>query len=405
MLWKFGNISIIWHKNMIPRDLSAKIIQATPPKAVVIYGPRQAGKTTLVKSLPNLGTVNFLNGDRPRDIQRLTSLESEGDIDLMLSSADSIIIDEAQNVPNIGRIVKMLVDANAKTKIFLTGSSAFELAQGVRESAVGRVVNRNLWPLSLNELANAYGWGHVESNLERFLVYGTYPATVTNPQNAIETLIDLSSDILFRDAFALQDIRNPSSLRHLVELLARNIGQEISYDSLARDTKLHSQTVERYIDLLEKCFIIKRCGSFSRNLGNELKKGKKIYFCDIGLRNAIIDDFSPFNSRPDAGAIWENFFFMERLKKHDLERSFVRQYFWRIRGAKLKIGSDKPIEYSREVDFIEVRDNEMQAFECKLDPRQRDNGGEEFRNSYPNCSIKVVSPRNFDRSLFEISNL
>ena len=388
---------------MIPRDLSQKILLSTPPKAVVIYGPRQAGKTTLVRSLPNMGTVNFLNGDRPRDIQRLTSIESEADIKQMLLSADTLIIDEAQNVPNIGRIVKMLVDANEKTKIFLTGSSAFELAQGVRESAVGRVVNRNLWPLSLNEIAQAQSWGFVESNLERFLVYGMYPGVVTNPENAVETLIDLSGDILFRDAFALQDIRSPNSLRHLLELLARQIGQEVSYDSLARETKLHSLTVERYIDLLEKCFIIKRCGSFSRNLSNELKKGKKIYFCDVGLRNAIIDDFSPFNLRDDAGGLWENFFFMERLKKHDTERTFVRQYFWRIRGSKPKLGSDKPIEYSRELDFVEVRDDKMVAFECKLDPKQRDNAGGEFRNSYPQCPIYVVSPRRFDRTLFEIT--
>lgn len=153
---------------MIPRDLTSSVLQSTPPKAVIIYGPRQAGKTTLIKNLPNLGTVNFLNGDRPRDVSRLQNLESAGDIDVFLSNSDTIIIDEAQNVPNIGRIVKMLVDANQKTKIFLTGSSALELPQGVRESAVGRIINRNLWPLSLHEIANQYGSGYVQTNLERF---------------------------------------------------------------------------------------------------------------------------------------------------------------------------------------------------------------------------------------------
>ena len=205
----------------------------------------------------------------------------------------------------------MLVDANQKTKIFLTGSSALELTQGVRESAVGRLVNRQLWPLSIHELAAEYGWGYVETNLERFMVFGTYPETVTNPDIAMETLIDLSGDIMFKDAFALGEIRNPAKLRHLVELLARQIGQEFSYENLGRELQMHSQTVEHYIDLLEKCFIIRRCGSFARNLGNELKKGKKIYFCDVGLRNAVIDDFSPFSSRSDAGALWENFFFID----------------------------------------------------------------------------------------------
>lgn len=385
---------------MIPRDLTTRILNATPPKAVIIYGPRQAGKTTLIKNLPNLGNVAFLNGDRPRDINRLQSLQSAGDIDVMLSSADTIIIDEAQNVPNIGRIVKMLVDANQKTKIFLTGSSVLELAHGVRESAVGRIVNRNLWPLSLHELANEYGWGYVQTNLERFLVYGTYPATVTDPDSAVEQLIDLSGDLLFRDVLSLQEVRSPSSLRHLLELLAYRIGQEVSYESLARETRMHSQTVERYIDILEKCFIIKRCNSFAKNLDNEIKKGKKIYFCDVGLRNAIIDDFTPFGSREDAGRLWENFFFMERLKKHDLERSFVRQYFWRIRGKKIRQSTGQESEFSREIDLVEVRDQHMQAFECKLNPRQKDNGGAEFRSAYPDCPINVVTPETFDPLLF-----
>lgn len=385
---------------MIFHELTSRILDSTPPKAVVIYGPRQAGKTTLIKNLPNLGVVNFLNADRPRDVRQLQGLQSAGDIDVLLSSSDTIIIDEAQNVPDIGHIVKMLVDANQKTKIFLTGSSALELAQGVRESAVGRVVHRNLWPLSIHELANEYGWGYVQTNLDRFLVYGTYPATVTNPDTAVEQLIDLSGDLLFRDVLALQDVRSPNTLRQLLELLAYRIGQEIPYESLGREIRMHSQTVERYIDILEKCFIIKRCGSFAKNLDNEIKKGKKIYFCDVGLRNAIIDDFSPFGTREDAGHLWENFFFMERLKKHDLERSFVRQYFWRIRGKRIRQSSGHESEYSREIDLVEARNQNMQAFECKLNPRQKDNGGKEFRSAYPNCPINVVSPENLDPSLF-----
>ena len=240
----------------------------------------------------------------------------------------------------------------------------------------------------------------MQTNLDRFLVYGTYPATVTNPDTAVEQLIDLSGDLLFRDVLALQDVRSPNTLRQLLELLAYRIGQEISYESLGREIRMHSQTVERYIDILEKCFIIKRCGSFAKNLDNEIKKGKKIYFCDVGLRNAIIDDFSPFGTREDAGHLLENFFFMERLKKHDLERSFVRQYFWRIRGKRIRQSSGHESEYSREIDLVEARNQNMQAFECKLNPRQKDNGGKEFRSAYPNCPINVVSPENLDPSLF-----
>ena len=385
---------------MILRDLSPKILTATPPKAVVIYGPRQAGKTTLIKNLPDLGTVNYLNGDLPRDRERLQGLQSAGDIDVMLAGSDTIIIDEAQRIPDIGLIVKMLVDANKKTKIFLTGSSSLELAQGVRESAVGRLDNRILWPLSLSELATHYGWGYVQTNLERFLVFGTYPEVVTKPDWAKVTLSNLGGDLMYRDILALEQVRSPGKLNDLMKLLALRIGQEISYESLGRELRLHSQTVERYIDVLEKCFLIRRCNSFARNLDNEIKKGKKIYFCDVGLRNAILDNFEPFSGREDAGALWENFFFMERLKKHELERSFVRQYFWRIRGRKMRETNGQESEYSREIDFVEVRDQDMQAFECKLNPRRKDNGGTEFRSAYPECPIRVVSPMRLDPTLF-----
>ena len=385
---------------MILRDLSPKILTATPPKAVVIYGPRQAGKTTLIKNLPDLGTVNYLNGDLPRDRAHLQGLQSAGDIDVMLAGSDTIIIDEAQRIPDIGLIVKMLVDANKKTKIFLTGSSSLELAQGVRESAVGRLDNRILWPLSLSELATHYGWGYVQTNLERFLVFGTYPEVVTKPDWAKVTLSNLGGDLMYRDILALEQVRSPGKLNDLMTLLALRIGQEISYESLGRELRLHSQTVERYIDVLEKCFLIRRCNSFARNLDNEIKKGKKIYFCDVGLRNAILDNFEPFSGREDAGALWENFFFMERLKKHELERSFVRQYFWRIRGRKMRETNGQESEYSREIDFVEVRDQDMQAFECKLNPRRKDNGGTEFRSAYPECPIRVVSPMSLDPSLF-----
>lgn len=214
--------------NMIPRDLAAKILPATPPKAVVIYGPRRAGKTTLVKSLlgPEAGQIRLLNADRQADVRVLQSLESAGDIEIFLSSADTIVIDEAQRVPNIGLITKMLVDANQKTKLFLTGSSSFDLAQGVRESAVGRIVNRHLWPFSMNELARQYGWGFVEDNLERFLVYGTFPENVLNADDAVEMLMDFIDDIMYKDAFSLAQIRNPTSLRNLATFSHRVSGRK-----------------------------------------------------------------------------------------------------------------------------------------------------------------------------------
>ena len=170
-----------------------------------------------------------------------------------------------------------------------------------------------------------------------------FPDNVLNPDDAVEMLMDFVGDLMYKDAFALTQIRSPMNLHNLVYWLAQNVGQEVSYDNLARETKLSSPTIERYLDILEKCFIIRRVPSFARNLGNELKKGKKIYFCDVGIRNAILNDFTPFSAREDAGALWENFFFMERLKKHDLERTFTRQFFWRIRGTRQVAGKEKAV--------------------------------------------------------------
>ncbi|MGN1209731.1 MAG: AAA family ATPase, partial [Duodenibacillus sp.] len=203
---------------MIPRDLVGSIVSATPPKAVVIYGPRRAGKTTLVKSLlgPTAGRIRLFNADRAADVRVLQGLESAGDVDVFLHSADTIVIDEAQRVPSIGLITKILVDANERTKLFLTGSSSFNLAQGKRESAVGRIVNRQLWPFSVHELAQEYGWGYIEDRLEQFLVYGLFPDNVLRPDEAVEMLLDFVGDIMYKDAFSLSQIRNPTNLRTLV---------------------------------------------------------------------------------------------------------------------------------------------------------------------------------------------
>ena len=205
ILLNFPSMVIQLKKNIIPRDLANLILPAMPPKAVVIYGPRRAGKTTLVKSLlgPEAGKLRLLNADRAADVRILQGLESGGDIDVFLNSADTIVIDEAQRVPNIGLITKILVDANQRTKLFLTGSSSFDLARGVRESAVGRLVNRQLWPFSASELAREFGWGYVQDHLEQFLVYGMFPDNVLNPDDTVEMLMDFVGDLMYKDAFAL----------------------------------------------------------------------------------------------------------------------------------------------------------------------------------------------------------
>ena len=370
----------------IQRELQPQIIRETPPKAVVILGARQIGKTTLVSELSlHEKSVRWFNGDLNTD-HRLLQFSSTTDVELTLRQADTIVIDEAQRFPNIGLILKQLIDENIRLslgkKIFATGSSSLELAKGVKESAVGRLVHRQMWPLSISEIAAANGWGEICQNIERLMIYGTYPAVFTDPDHAEATLRNYCDGVLYKDLFALAGIRKNEKFMHLVQLLAFNVGSEVNYDNLARDTGLSKTTVAAYLQLLEQCFIIKICPSFSRNLSNELKKGKKVYFCDNGVRNAIIGDFSPMAARrgQDASALWENFFFMERVKLHSIRNDFTDMYFWRTT-------SNNP----HKLDFLEVKNEKIRAFECKLSPSAKARH-RKFTTAYPDAPIQTVTP-------------
>lgn len=378
----------------IQRELQPQITRETPPKAVVIFGARQIGKTTLLTELSQYEkSVRWFNGDLITDHRQL-QFSSSTDVELTLRQADTIIIDEAQRFPNIGLILKQLVDVNVRLnlgkKIFATGSSSLELTKGVKESAVGRLVHRQMWPLSISEIAAAKGWGEISQNIERLMIYGTYPAVFTDPDHAESTLRNYCDGVLYKDLFALAGIRQNEKFMHLVKLLAYNVGSEVNYDNLARDTGLSRTTVADYLQLLEQCFIIKICPSFSRNLSNELKKGKKVYFCDNGVRNAIIGDFSPMVARPsqDGGALWENFFFMERVKLHSIRNDFTDMYFWRTT-------SNNP----HELDFLEVKNERIRAFECKLSSSAKARPGK-FTTAYPDAPIDTVTPDDLMRLWF-----
>lgn len=370
----------------IQRDIEQAVSTATPPQAVVVIGPRRCGKTTLLQHIvkkfnePSL----FYSCDIPADRDKIR-FETRSDVEAFLRLSPNIVIDEAQLVPDIGLMLKLLVDVNetreTPSRIFVTGSSALELAGGIKESAVGRIVERRIWPFSMKEIAAHYSWGFVDANLGNLMIYGTYPAVIRDWENAPDTLEGYTEAILFKDLFRLSDIRRSSKFVDLVTTLCYRIGSEINFDSLARDLGLNKETIQRYITLLELCSIVKVVPSFSRNLDNELKKGKKVYFTDLGIRNALIRDFSPLSSRRDAGAIWENFFFMERIKMHDTLRDRKRMFFWRTKG-----------NVPNELDFIEEKDQSMEAFECKLSPKAQAKPGEAFHRAYPDCPIHVVNP-------------
>lgn len=372
--------------DLIKRGLQDAVSNQTPPKAVVIFGARRTGKTTLLEQIVDRSTAAWYTGDSVSDIERLKLL-SEGDVKTLLFQSSTLVIDEAQRIPDIGLLLKRLVDVNmtleAPVRIFVTGSSSLELAKGVKESAVGRLLQHQMWPFSVTELAQGpkSSWAKVLRDLDWHLVYGMFPEACNEPQNARVILKDYVDAVLFKDLFSLGGIRLNSKFQALVRLLAYNVGSEVSYDCLARESGLNKTTVADYITLLEQCFIVKVCPSYAKNLANELKKGKKIYFCDNGVRNAVIENFDPLPSRDDRGALWENFFFMERMKLHSILQDFCRIYFWRTSGKK-----------TNEIDFIEVLDGKMQAFECKLSHKAKAKPGPDFEAAYPDCPIRVVSP-------------
>lgn len=357
---------------------------------MVLFGPRRSGKTTLLRQLTLQQDVSWFDGDNPDDVNINLNLPSGGDVRTLLLSSNAIVIDEAQRVPSIGLLLKRLVDANTLLKrpvpIYATGSSSFELSAGVRESALGRIKEVNVWPLSTQELANSGSWRSTMLDIEVRMIFGMYPEICTDPENARQNLIDHCSSLLYKDLFDLSGIRFGPKLEMLVKHLAYNIGSVISYDNLSRDTGLSRNAVEDYIRLLEQCFIVKVCHSYSKNLSNELKKSKKIYFCDTGIRNAIIRNFSPLSTRADAGALWENFFFMERVKYHSLKNDFAEIYFWRTSDRNPK-----------EVDFIEVIDQQMRAFECKLSEKAKSKAQKVFCTAYPECPLETVTPKDLMR--------
>ena len=370
----------------IHRDLEPQLLSETPPKAIVLYGSRHIGKKTWVTQLAKTASsVRWFDGDT-LTAQNQLQFHSTTDVELTLRQADIIVIDEAQRIQNIGLILKQLVDENIRLnlskKIVAIANTSLDLAKDVTESAVGRLIHHQMWPLSISEIANHKSWGDVCQNVERLMIYGTYPAILTDPDHAELTLRRYYDTLFYKDLFMLPDIRHRDKLMLLVTRLAYNIGQEVSYESLARETGLNKTTVADYLQRLEQYFIIKICPSFSRNLSNELKKGKKVYFCDNGIRNAIIGDFSPMSARRshDAGALWENFFFMERVKLHSIRNDGIDLYFWRTT-------SNTP----HELNFLEVKNETIRAFDCKLSPNAKARPGK-FTTAYPDAPIQVVTP-------------
>jgi predicted AAA+ superfamily ATPase len=293
------------------------------------------------------------------------------------------MIDEAQRLNDIGMTVKRIVDNYHDVQVLVTGSSSLDLRNSMNEPMTGRKYEFTMYPISTAELYNTDGYLRTKQLLDFRLIYGSYPDVLMNPSEAREIIMGLSDSYLYKDILELDSVRKSDLLRKLLIALALQVGSEVSYNEVANTIGSDSRTVERYIDLLEKCFVVYRLNGLNRNLRNELKKSKKILFYDNGVRNAIINNFSPVDIRSDMGALWENFFITERIKMNAYNGRYVNYYFWRTTDQK-------------EIDFIEESDGEFTIFEMKWNPRKGNvRFPKAFLDNYPCSATHVVTPENY----------
>lgn len=370
---------------MIERMSAGKIrAAANSRKIVILLGARQVGKTTLLKSLFDSDSILWLNGDE-LDVQNLFETLSAQRFKVYLGTKKIVVIDEAQRISNIGLRLKVLADSLPDLQIFATGSSSFDLANNVNEPLTGRKRELHLFPLSFEELVNHSDLLTEKRMIPHRLVFGSYPEVVTSQGNEIEVLKELSQSYLYKDILTFEKIRRSDRLVKLLQALAWQIGSQVSYNELAQTCSMDAKTVEHYINILEQAFIVFRLGTFSRNLRNELKNSRKVYFYDNGIRNTIIANFSPIENRNDAGALWENYVISERIKKLSYDGSFTNSWFWRTKEQQ-------------EVDYIEEKDGNFCAYEFKWSDisAKKARLPLTFSRSYPEASFSVISPQNVE---------
>lgn len=353
-------------------------------KAIIILGARQVGKSTLMNHISDnlkLPTLK-LNCD-DSDIRALLTDINSFNLRLLIGSNKLILIDEAQRVENIGLVIKRIVDEYGDVQVMASGSSSLRLGDSLNEPLTGRKYEYSLFPISTDELYNTIGLVEVRQMLDARMLYGSYPEIITHRREAKELLNFLSDSYLYKDILELEQIRKPVVLQKILLALALQVGSEVSYNELAKTVGSDSKTIEKYIDLLTKSYVLYPLYGFSRNLRNELKKTKKIYFYDTGIRNAIIHNFAPLQYRTDAGSIWENFFIMERIKHNYYKGVTPNYYFWRTKTQQ-------------EIDFIEEIDGQLKIFEMKWNPvKAKAKFPDSFVGTYSPSEMNVVTPENY----------
>ena len=370
---------------MIVRQLQKTIEERMfTGKAIIVIGARQVGKSTLFRMILEKqgGKVLELNCDDP-EVRDLLTGANTASLRMLIADNRIVVIDEAQRVADIGMTLKLITDNFPDVQLLVTGSSSFELQNRLNEPLTGRKYEYHLYPISTAELMQSQGLLAVRQTLEQRLVYGSYPDILNHADDARELLMNLAGSYLYKDLLSLDSVRRPALLGKLLTAIALQVCSEVSYNELAQTVGTDNKTVEKYIDLLEKCYIIFRLNGFNRNLRTELKKGKKIYFYDNGIRNAILQNFAPLSMRQDTGALWENFIISERIKANQYAGRYVNSYFWRT-------------TQQQEIDYVEESDGQFSVFEMKWNPRRANaQFPSSFLTAYDVRQKAVVTPQNW----------
>jgi len=356
-------------------------------KAIILYGPRQSGKTTLVEQATGEAHADtlLLNGDEP-DVRDLLTGITSARLKAFLGKKQLIVIDEAQRIPGIGLTMKLITDQLKDVQLIATGSSAFELASKTSEPLTGRKYEFQLYPLAFGELVGQFGLLDERRLLKHRLVFGSYPEIVTKVGEEKELLRLLAESYLYKDLLMLEEIKKPALLEKIIRALALQVGSEVSINEIAQLVGADNKTIEKYVDLLQKAYVIFQLPAFSRNARNEIRKGRKIFFYDNGIRNAVIGNFSPVESRTDVGALWENYLISERLKTMSNRGEFPQRYFWRTTTQQ-------------EVDYLEVQSERLTAWEFKWNAKQKLHIPKAFKTAYPEAQVTLVTPDNYDEFL------
>ncbi len=369
---------------MINRTLQGQIENKfLKNKAIIVIGARQTGKTTLIKSMLDSRKEKtlFFNGDEA-DTNDIFDGPTIAKLKGIIRDFQNVFFDEAQKIHNIGTVMKLIVDNFKDVQVIASGSSSFELMNNLNEPLTGRKYEFHLYPLSYSELADNFGIVEEKRNLENRLIFGSYPDIVSSAEDAEEHLKLLAGSYLYKDLLMLEQIKKPVLLEKILKALALQIGSEVSYSELGTIVESDKKTVEKYIDLLEKTYIIFRLPALNKNVRNEIKKGKKIYFYDNGIRNAVISDYRPLAKRTDQGALWENYLISERLKFLSISSSGRESFFWRT-------------TQQQEVDYIETQYGKYYAYEFKWNPLKKASLSKTFASGYPDHEFLTVTPDSY----------